>query len=60
MGIMLVVISMVSLSSSYVGGSSVFFVVRAEIMHVVEVGYPAACMDVSWVMRRWRGSLTAL
>jgi hypothetical protein len=34
--------------------------VRAEIMLVVEVGYPAACMDASWVVRRSRTPLTVL
>ncbi len=41
-------------------GSSVIVVVRAEIMHVAEVGYPATCMDVSWVVRRSKSSLTML
>ena len=57
--IILVVVSIGS-SSSSAGGSSVIDVVRAEIMHVVEAGYPAACMDVSWVVRRSTSSLTVL
>jgi hypothetical protein len=55
---MLVVVSIGSSSSSCVGGFSVIDVVRAEIMPMVEVGYVAACMDVSWVERRSRSSLT--
>ena len=57
---MLVVVSTQSSSSSFVGGSSVIVIVRAEIMIVVEVGYPATCMDVSWVVRRSKSALTAL
>ena len=41
-------------------GCSVIVVARAKIMHVAEVGYSAACMDVSWVVRRSRTSLTVL
>ena len=55
---MLVVVSIGSSSSSSVGGFSVINVVRAEIVHVIEVGYPAACIDASWVERRSRSSLT--
>jgi len=49
-----------SSSSSSAGGSSVIVGVRAEIMHVVEMGYPAACRGVSWVVRRSRSLLTVL
>ena len=57
---MMVVVSMGSSSRSFVGGSYVIDVATAEIMYVVEVGYPAACIDVSWVVRRSRTSLTVL
>ena len=57
---MLVLVLMGSSSSSYAGESSVIVVARAEIMHVVEVGYPAACIYVSWAVRRSRTSLTVL
>ena len=57
---MLVVVSMGSSSRSFAGGSSVIVVVRAEIINVVEVGYPAACMDARWVLRRSRTLLIVL
>ena len=57
---MLVVVSMGPSSSSSAGGCSVIVVARAEIMPVAEVGYPADCIDVSWVVRRSRTSLTVL
>ena len=59
-GIILVVVLMGSSPSSSVGGSSVIYVMIAEIMHVVEVGNQTACMDVSWVVGMSRSSLTGL
>ena len=56
-GMMMVVVSMGSSSSSSAGGSSVIAFAIAEIMHVAELGYLAACIDVSWVVRRSRTSL---
>ena len=59
-GMMMVAVSMESSSSSSAEGSFVIAFTIAEIMLVAEVRYPAACIDVSWVVRRSRTSLTVL
>jgi hypothetical protein len=43
-----------------VGESSIIVVLRAETMPTGEVGYPAACMDASWLVRMSSSSLTVL
>ena len=55
-----VVVSMRLSSSLSVGESYVIVVAIAEIMHMVKVGYPAACIDASYVVSRSRTLLTVL
>ena len=57
---MMVAVSMGSSSSLSTGGTSVMVVLIAEIVHVGEVGHPAASIDSGWEVRRSRTSLTVL